>query len=523
MILTPGRQSVLAVWGMLNIVLYAFFRILFFVTTPLSPVGVGYACVFLLAELFLIVQNTGFFLTIWRIARRARAARPPEPPALAPGAHPRVAVLVVARHEPRDVLEPTVTTLRNLNYPAKDLFFLDDSTEERYRREADQLADEYSMTMFRREKRHGAKAGIINDFLKTIDHPYVAIFDADQNPMPDFLLHVVPILEQRRKLAFVQTPQFYTNLDVGPVAKAAGMQQAIFYEIICEAKGFNRSMFCCGTNVVFRRRALAEIGGFDEESVTEDFSTSLKLHYHGWDSYYYNHAEVFGMGPETLPVYFKQQMRWAAGTTNVFKKIPRYFLKGPGKLSFTQWREYFLSSSYYFLGWAMFILTLSPVVNLLFDVTPFVGHSLWYLLTFLPYFFITQLLFIFTMKDRKYSFSQIYHGVMLTFLSVPFQMAAALRGLFSKKKIFTITPKGKNMTLPFPMLLPYLAFIVLSVVALAKGIVMYVVQHNHAFVMNDVWVVYNLFIYLNIFHFNKKIKLPQTAEEGADGDGKRAP
>ncbi|MBN2352958.1 MAG: glycosyltransferase [Spirochaetales bacterium] len=489
-------------------------------TTPLAPLGVVYACVFLLAELFLITQNAGFFLTIWRVARGARAAaRPaPEPPALVPGAYPRVAVLVVARHEPRDVLEPTVTTLRNLNYPAKDLFFLDDSTEERYIKEADELAVEYSLSVFRREKRHGAKAGIINDFLKTIDHPYVAIFDADQNPMPDFLLRVVPILEQREKLAFVQTPQFYTNLDVGPVAKAAGMQQAIFYEIICEAKGSNRSMFCCGTNVVFRRRALDEIGGFDEESVTEDFSTSLKLQYHGWDSYYYNHAEVFGMGPETLPVYFKQQMRWAAGTTNVFKKIPGYFVRGPKKLSFTQWREYFLSSSYYFIGLALFILMLSPIVNLLFDVTPFVGNVSLYLLTFLPYFFITQFLFILTMMDRKYSFSQIYHGVILTFLSVPIQMAAAVRGLFSKKKIFAITTKGKNVTLPFPMLIPYIAFMALSVVALAKGIVMYFVLHDHALVMNDVWVVHNLFICLNIFYFNKKIKLPQTAEEKTNGD-----
>ena len=100
-------------------------------------------------------------------------------------------------------------------------------------------------------------------------------------------------------------------------------------------------------------------------------------------------------------------------------------------------------------------------------------------------------------------------------------MAAAVRGLFSKKKIFTITTKGKNVTLPFPMLIPYIAFMTLSVVALAKGIVMYVVFHDYALVMNVVWVAYNLFIFLNIFHFNKKIKLEQTEQEIQDGDGER--
>ena len=76
------------------------------------------------------------------------------------------------------------------------------------------------------------------------------------------------------------------------------------------------------------------------------------------------------------------------------------------------------------------------------------------------------------------------------------------------------------MTLPFPMLIPYIAFMALSVVVLAKGIVMYIVLHDHALVMNVVWVAYNLLIFLNIFHFNKKIRLPQTAEESANGAGK---
>jgi cellulose synthase (UDP-forming) len=513
MFLTPRRQSLLAILGMGNLLVYLGVRTAFFVNALLTPADIVYASVVMVAELFLILQALGFFLTILRIGKRSLAAAraPADAPAALAEPFPAVAVVVVSRHEPSDVLEATLTTLGNLNYPNKNVFFLDDSTEERYRREADELGERFAVRVFRRENRHGAKAGILNDFLKTIDHTYVAIFDADQNPLPDFLMHTVPILEARPRTAFVQTPQVYTNLDVGPVAKAAGMQQAIFYEIVCEAKGFNRSMFCCGTNVVFRRQALADIGGFDEKSVTEDFATSLKLSYRGWDSYYHNHAEAFGMGPETLPTYFKQQARWAAGTTNVLKKLPRFFLKGPAKLSFTQWREYFLSSTYYFIGWAMFILMPSPVVNLLFNIAPFLGNSNLYLLTFLPYFFITQLLFVLTMIDRKYSFSQVYHGVMLTFLSFPFQMLAALKGVFSNKGIFTVTLKGRNVSLPFRLLIPYLLMIGVCLAAWIRGLAG-LIGGNGALVMNEVWVTYNLFILCNIFYFNKKIELPAPVE-----------
>ena len=133
-------------------------------------------------------------------------------------------------------------------------------------------------------------------------------------------------------------------------------EPTVFYEYICEGKGSNDSMFCCGTNVVFRKKALSEVGGLDESTITEDFATSVKLHTNGWKSLYYNHVYAFGMGPENLTGYFKQQFRWAIGTISVLKKIIWQFVTRPFSLTFAQWWEYFLSSSYYLVGFAFFFL-----------------------------------------------------------------------------------------------------------------------------------------------------------------------
>ena len=201
------------------------------------------------------------------------------------------------------------------------------------------------------------KAGMINDFLAFLEgrplegselqhfqksgtsgtEKYVAIFDADMNPLPDFAESIVQIMEKNEKIAFVQTPQYYTNFETNRVARAAGLQQVVFYEYICEGKSLQDAMICCGTNVMFRRKALVAVGGFDDTSVTEDFATSIKFHSMGWSSRYFNRICAFGMGPNDLGGYFKQQFRWALGTVGLFRPILWKMIHSPRLLSPGRW------------------------------------------------------------------------------------------------------------------------------------------------------------------------------------------
>lgn len=162
---------------------------------------------------------------------------------------------------------------------------------------------------------------------------YLVIFDADMNPFPDFVEPLCEYLEKNPKVAFVQTPQYYSNFESNRVAKAAGLQQAIFYEYICEGKGLKDAMFCCGSNVMIRIEALLSVGGFNEVSVTEDFATSLLLHLNGWKSIYFNRVSAFGKGPEDLGSFFKQQFRWARGTLEIARELPGIMWKNYRKWS----------------------------------------------------------------------------------------------------------------------------------------------------------------------------------------------
>ena len=307
---------------------------------------------------------------------------------------PRVACLVCSFNEPPEVLEETVGALLALNYANKEIVILDDSTRQESRDAARQIADEYGVQCVQRTNRRGYKAGAINDFLAQTDAEFLAIFDADALPSSNFLSEVVPRIEENPRLAFLQTPQFYANSDVSYVALAAARQQNVFYEYICEGKSYSRAAFCCGTNVVFRRAALEDVGGFDESNVTEDFATSFNMHFKGWDSLYLNRVYAYSLAPENLAAYFTQQSRWSFGTLGTARGMIASFLKNPRALRLGQWWEYFLSGTYYWVGWVNFIFMLLPILYIFFGTKPLQQDTFTYVAVFIPISYFRSICFM---------------------------------------------------------------------------------------------------------------------------------
>jgi cellulose synthase (UDP-forming) len=429
----------LIVFALIAVIAYVIVRTTLFIFAEYSPVEKFFAIVLILGEMFVLLHGMGYVLNIFRVTIVGKTK---VPVISIGGSEPSVAVLVAARHEPKEILENTFITLQNMNYKNKKIYFLDDSTEAKYKKEAEDLRDAYGFVLFRSKVRHGAKAGIINDCLRTLNEKYIVIFDADQNPMPDFLKILVPIMEGDTKLSFVQTPQFYTNIEDSPVARGSAFQQAVFYEYICEGKATKGAMFCCGTNVIFRREALMDVGGLDESTVTEDFATSIKLHAKGWKSLYYNHVYAFGMGPESLLGYFKQQFRWATGTIEVFKKLLWKFLNRPFSFRLTQWWEYFLSSSYYLIGIAFFILMICPIIYILFKVPSFFAEPEIYFLAFMPYIMLSMSVFYIVLGTRNYKMKDLFLGQLLSVSAFSVYIRGALSAIIGIKVPFGVTEKS---------------------------------------------------------------------------------
>jgi len=320
----------------------------------------------LVAEAFNLVQALGFW---WTCAnQRVRAWRPP-PAGLSAD------VFIPTYNEPVEVVEPVVAAARRMRGSDVRVHLLDDGRREAMRA----LALRHGVNYVTRPDNKGAKAGNINHALTVTSADVVAVFDCDHVPDSRFLERTAGHFTDRR-VAFVQTPQYYANADEGGVAAASWSQQALFFGAIARGKDGLGAIFCCGTNVVFRRTALESVGGFPHDSVTEDFALSIRLHEAGWRSAYVAEVLARGLAPEDMASYVGQQQRWARGCLSAIPAALR--AKLPWRLKL----QYLLSSLYFLSGWTLLVYMTLPIVAVLTGVLPVdVASADEYLLHFAPY------------------------------------------------------------------------------------------------------------------------------------------
>ena len=294
------------------------------------------------AEGFNLIQAIGFWWTCTH--QRMRPGR-------APVGAEAVDVLIPVHDEPIDVVEPTVAGAASLHGADVRVWLLDDGR----RSEMESLASRYRLGYLTREENVGAKAGNLNNALGLTSAPYVAVLDCDHVPRPEFLARTTGYLDDFG-VAFVQTPQYYANGESGPIAAAAAAQQNLFFGPIARGKDGLGAIFCCGTNVVFRRSALEEVGGFSEDSVTEDFELSVRLYEAGWRSVYVPEVLACGLGPEDMASYVSQQQRWARGCLGAIPLVLRSRLPWRTRL------QYLLSSTYFLSGLTLLIYMSLPLL-----------------------------------------------------------------------------------------------------------------------------------------------------------------
>jgi len=259
------------------------------------------------------------------------------------------------------------------------------------------------------------------------------------------------------RVAFVQTPQNYANAAVNAVAAAAWAQQALFFGAIARGKDSRDAMFCCGTNVAFPTRALADVGGFPQDSLTEDFELSVRMHERGWRSRYVAQVLASGLGPEDMGAYLGQQQRWARGCVSALGAVVR--ARMPLRLRL----QYVLSSMFFLTGWTAAIYMSLPVIRIVTGAQPLADATAdQFLLHFVPYF-VAALGCVAAVGGGSYTFS----AFALTFASFWVHVGASLAALLRRPGRFVVTRKQASGGRQVRAVAPTLAAV--AVLAAAAG------------------------------------------------------
>jgi cellulose synthase (UDP-forming) len=423
-----------------------------YVSWLLSPQRVGNPVLYGLlvaAEVFNLVQAMGFWWTC------SRAGAPPLPTPARPGV--AVDVLIPVYNEAVEVVEPTLAAACRLRHDGPVTVVLCDDGD---RDEMAALAHRYGAGYLRRPSHSGAKAGNLNHALRETRSPLVAVFDCDHVPDTRFVERTAGYFWDRR-VALVQTPQYYANAADNPVAAAAWSQQALFFGIIARGKAATGSMFCCGTNVLFRRSALESVGGLPEDSVTEDFALSIELREQGWDTVYVPEVLAAGLGPEDMASYVSQQDRWARGCLSAVRRVLAAALPWRQKL------QYLLSAMFFLTGWTYAVYMALPVVRIVGGQQALAGATAAQFLShFVPYF-AASMLTVAVAGQGTYTFG----AFALMEASFWIHVSATVSALLGRRKGFVVTPKvgraGRQMRVVVPALLALVLLVATALYGLA--------------------------------------------------------
>ncbi|XP_078160021.1 putative glucomannan 4-beta-mannosyltransferase 7 [Carex rostrata] len=176
-----------------------------------------------------------------------------------------------------------------------------------------------------REDRKGFKAGALKkgmEFKYAQECDYVAIFDADFQPEPDFLNRTVPFLIHNPKIALVQARWDFVNYAMSLMTRIQKMSLDYHFKVEQEAGSATFAFFSFnGTAGVWRVSAINEAGGWKDRTTVEDMDLAVRATLKGWKFVYINELRVKSELPTTFKAYCRQQHRWASGAVNLFRKM----------------------------------------------------------------------------------------------------------------------------------------------------------------------------------------------------------
>ncbi|KAG8377437.1 hypothetical protein BUALT_Bualt08G0032800 [Buddleja alternifolia] len=171
--------------------------------------------------------------------------------------------------------------------------------------------------------REGYKAGNLKSAMNCSyvkDYEFVAIFDADFQPNPDFLKRTVPHFKDNEEVGLVQARWSFVNKDENLLTRLQLINLAFHFEVEQQVNGIFLNFFGFnGTAGVWRIKALEESGGWLERTTVEDMDIAVRAHLHGWKFVFLNDVECECELPESYEAYRKQQHRWHSGPMQLFR------------------------------------------------------------------------------------------------------------------------------------------------------------------------------------------------------------
>jgi cellulose synthase/poly-beta-1,6-N-acetylglucosamine synthase-like glycosyltransferase len=300
------------------------------------------------------------------------------------------------------------------------------------------------ISFLHRTDRRGYKAGALEAGLKVSGGEYVAIFDADFLPPPDFLRRTIHFFTNPQ-VAMVQARWGHINENYSLLTKI----QAILLDghFVLEHGGRNRAGLFFnfnGTAGIWRRTAIADAGGWQHDTLTEDLDLSYRAQLRGWRFVFLHDLVSPAEVPVEMNAFKSQQHRWAKGSIQTCRKVLPAILRSKLPLGVKAEAFFHLTANFNYLLMCVLSVLMAPAMVIRYNMG-------WYemLLIDVPLFFAaTASVANFYMVCQR----ELHKDWSTRLKYLPFLMSigigltvnntrAVIEALFRKETEFARTPK----------------------------------------------------------------------------------
>lgn len=304
---------------------------------------------------------------IYCLYKRKKSKTATPPPFVAPEDFPSVTIQLPLFNE-RFVAERLLDAAARLDWPRErlEIQVLDDSNDDTCRL-IDERASRWrhqgvAMMVVRRSNRSGYKAGALANGMTTAQGEFIAVFDADFIPPPDFLRSTMPWFRDRG-VGMVQARWSFCNADHSWFTGIQSLLLGAHFSIEHRVR-YQQGLFFNfnGTAGIWRRCAIESAGGWQADTVTEDLDLSYRAQLAGWRFVYREECHVPSELPVTLSALRTQQQRWAKGSIQTARKILPILLKEHLPLAVKLEAVVHLTANIFWLFGMIAILTLYPAI-----------------------------------------------------------------------------------------------------------------------------------------------------------------
>ena len=268
---------------------------------------------------------------LWMLWLYFRHKNDPPQPMGGPDFLPMVTVQLAVFNEV-NVVERLLDHVVKMDWPKDklEIQMLDDSTDDTVK-VAQAVCEKYrnlgyDISYLHRTDRTGYKAGALDNGLKTAKGEFVAMFDADFLPTRDFLRLAVPHFADAN-IVFVQGCWDHLNRDFSLLTQVQAILLDGHFVFEHTARHRSHAFFnFSGTAGMWRVSAIADAGGWQHDTITEDADLSYRAQLKGWRGVYLKDMVVPAELPVDVNAFKSQQHRWAKGNAQVIRKMMKTIL-----------------------------------------------------------------------------------------------------------------------------------------------------------------------------------------------------